>query len=282
MRPASLLRLAVLLFVLAGPPLIAGCSGGAAAATSGDEAYQRGLESFERRRWARAIELFRQALDFGRTSETAANAQLYLARAYAADRQYLLATSEYARFLGFYRDDPRLEEAAFERIQAYVAMSPSYELDQTPTHEALRYIGEFVRQYPSSARVAEANALVTTLRAKLARKQYETARLYERRELYEAAGMAYGTVLTDFPASEYADDAALGQLRAAVLYADGSIPARRAERYRQAVRLYEQVVTLYPGSPVLREAEVYYDRAYRGVQAAGGTPAAAAPAATGN
>lgn len=273
----SVRLLSVLLFVIAGAAAGAGCGSSAAVASSGEEAYQRGMEAFERRRWLRAIELFRQSLDFGRTTDTADDAQLYLARAYAADGQHLLATAEYARFIGFYRNDPRLEDAAYERIQSYVALSPTYELDQTPTYEALRYIGEFVRQYPQSERVAEANALVASLREKLALKQYETARLYERREMYEAATMSYATVVTDFPTSPYAAPSALGQLRTAVLYAEGSIPSRRAERFQSAIRLYEQIVTLYAASPLLREAEALYDRAYRGHQAA--TAAAAATTA---
>lgn len=277
-RPA--VRLAALALALAVPVLGAGCGGGAAVASSGQEAYERGMEAFERRRFARAIELFRQSLDFGRTGDTADDAQLYLARAYAGDRQYLLATSEYARFIGFYRTDPRLEDAQYERIQAYAALSPSFELDQTPTYEAIRYIGEFLRQYPDSERTADAATLLAELREKLARKQYEAARLYERRELYEAAVMAYGAVLADYPTSAFADDAAVGQLRAAVLYAEGSIAARQPDRFREALRLYERVVTLYPGSPFLREAEGHYDRAYRGLRATGADVPTATPTAT--
>lgn len=276
----AVLRAAAYAAVLAVPMLAAGCGSSGAVATSGEDAYARGLESFERRRYARAIELFRQALDFGRTSDIADDAQLYLARAYAGDRQYLLAATEYSRFIGFYRTDPRLEDASYERIQAYADLSPSYELDPTPTIEAIRYIGEFLRQYPASERTAEATALLTTLREKLARKQYEAARLYERRELYEAAGMAYAAVLTDYPTSAYADDAAVGQLRAAVAYAEGSIAARQPERFREALRLYDQVVTLYPATPLLREAEAAYDRAYRGLRATGADVPAEAASAT--
>lgn len=264
-RPLGLLVLMVALVL----PLATGCGGGAVVASSGQDAYERGMEAFNRRKWSRAIELFKQSLDFGRTSDTADDAQLYLARAYAADRQYLLATNEYARFLGFYRTDPRLEEASFERIESFAAQSPSFELDQTPTHEAIRYIGEFLRQYPTSTRTDGANTLLSELREKLAHKQHEAARLYESRELYEAAMMAYSTVLADYPTSAYADDAAVGRLRAAVRYAEGSIAARQPERFREALRLYEQVVTLYPGSPLLREAEAHYDRAYRGLRATG-------------
>ncbi len=262
-------RLAAALFLFAAVGPLAACGGSTAVASSAQEAHARGMEAFGRGRHERAIEHFRQALDFGRTSDIAADAQLYLARAYAADGQHLLATSEYARFIGFYRTDPRLQDAAFERIQSYAALSPAYELDQTPTHDALRYITEFVRQNPGTERAAEAAALAETLREKLARKQFESARLYERRELYEAAMMAYATVTADYPTSPLADDAALGGVRASLRYAEGSVAARQPERYRETLRLYDQMVTLYPSSELLRDAESLYDRAWQGLRATG-------------
>ena len=262
-------RLAAVLFVFAAVLPLAACGGGAAVASSAQEAHARGMEAFQRGRHARAVEHFRQALDFGRTSEVAADAQLYLARALAADGQHLEATAEFARFIGFYRTDPRLQDAAFERIQSYAALSPAYELDQTPTHDALRYITEFIRQNPGTERAAEAATLAGTLREKLARKQFEAARLYERRELYEAAMMAYAAVTADYPTSPLADDAALGQVRAALRYAEGSVAARQPERFREALRLYDQMVTLYPSSELLRDAEVLYDRAWQGLRATG-------------
>ena len=248
---------------------VAGCSGGGAAtADSGVDAYARGRAAYDDGKYARAIEYLRTALDFGRTSEVAADAQLYLARAYRADRQYLLAGNEYTRFIEFYRNDERLEEAAYERIQAYASLSPRYELDQTPTYEAIRYIQQYARQYPASPNVTEAEALLGSLREKLARKQYEAGHLYERREMYEAAVLSFGRVLTEYPSSAYADDALLGQIQAQISYAEGSVPARQAERFQEALRLYDQFLALFPASPLVRDAEALYDRAYRGLQAA--------------
>lgn len=261
------LRFGLLALVL----LVAGCSGGSAtAANSGLEAYTRGRAAYDAGKYARAIEYLRASLDFGRTGEVAPDAQLYLARAYRGDRQYLLAGNEYTRFIEFYRTDPRLEEAAYERILTYAALSPRYELDQTPTHEAIRYIQQYARQYPDSPNVAEAETLLGTLREKLARKQYEAGHLYDRREMYEAAALSFGRVLTEYPASEYADDALLGQIEAQISYAEGSIPARQAERFQEALRLYDQFLALFPASPLVHDAEGLYDRAYRGFRAAGG------------
>ncbi len=255
--------------------VLAGCSGGPETFSSAQAAYDRGVEAFERERYDRAIEYLRAALDFGRTSELADDAQLYLARAYAGDRQYLLAGNEFTRFIEFYRGDPRIEQAAFERIEAYAALSPRYELDQTDTRQAIAYVQLYLQQYPQSPNAEAAALIASTLREKLARKLYETGRLYERRELYEAATLTYRDVLAEYPTSDYVDDALASAVRSQTLYAEGSIPSLQNARYQEAVQIYDQLLTLFPDSPVLTEAQADYERAYQGWLATGGEASAA-------
>ena len=254
---------------------VAACGGGPTTFGSAQEAYDRGLAEAERGRHDLAIESLRAALDFGRTSELADDAQLALARAYAADGQHLLAGNEFTRFIEFYRTDPRVEQAAYERIQAYAELSPRFELDQTDTRQALQYIRLYLQQYPESPNAAAAAALADEMREKLARKLYEQARLYERRELYDAAVFSYREVLDQYPTSQYVDDALLGAVRAQVAYAEGSVPARQESRFRLALDLYDQLTTLFPQSPILAEAQGHYDDAYAGWRAAGGEAASA-------
>jgi outer membrane protein assembly factor BamD len=274
--PVRRLGLVLSLFALApvglaalAPLGLAGCSaGGPAVAADAAEAYARGLRAMERRRYDRAIEAFRAAIDFGRATPVARDAQLALARAYAADRQELLAGQEFSRFIEFYADDPRVEEAEFERLQAYYRLSPDYELDQTDTERAIEYIRLFLQRHPDGPRAAEAGAMMDELREKLARKRYEAARLYERRELFEAAVLTFRSVLEDYPASTWADDAMLGALRAQTRYAEASVAARQGARFAEALALYDRLVELFPRSPLLAEAEGIYDRAFAGRQAA--------------
>ncbi|MFN3597787.1 MAG: outer membrane protein assembly factor BamD [Rubricoccaceae bacterium] len=273
-RLAGLLALALL------APLFAACSGPGNTIGSAEEAFARGQEAFERRRFDTAAQHFRTALDFGRTTELAVEAQFMLARAHFENREFLIAANEYTRFLDFYRNNPRAEEAAFERIRAYYRLSPPFELDQTDTEQALVHIRQFLQQYPQSPRVPELVAMQEELREKLARKQFEAGRLYERRRFFEAAVITYRGVLTDYPTSAFADDAQLGMLRAQVGFAEASIPARQAERFREALAFYDRFTQLFPQSPLAREAEALYDRAFRGLRAAEAAEASA-PVASG-
>lgn len=250
------LRSALFLFLAL---VVAGCAGsGRVTAESPEEAFQRGKELYDRGKYDRAIEYFQLVFDFGRTNPVAADAQYHLAQSYFNTKQYLLAANEFTRFVELYRTDERVEEGEYLRAESYYRLSPPYQLDQTDTNTALNYLRLYLSKYPEGERAAEAGAKIDELRSKLARKQYETGRLYERRELFEAAGLSYLGVLEKYPDSGYVDDALLGAIRSFKAYAEASIPARRAERYQQAADAHRQLVQLFPDSPHRAEADALH------------------------
>lgn len=235
---------------------IAGCSGsGKARYDSPEEAYTTGKQYFEEGKYLRAIEFLQGSFDFGPTHEFAADAQLMLARAYAANRDYLLAAHEYSRFIQIYRLDPRIAEAEYEYAMTFFHQSPRYQLDQTDTEKAVRQFQLFIDKYPMSPLVADAEEKITVLREKLGRKGYETGRLYERRDLYQAAAVSYEQVFDKYPDTQWADDALLGAVRVYILYADNSVESKMEERYAKAVENYQRLRQLFPTESVTSEAE---------------------------
>ena len=245
-------RSALPLFLLL---LAAGCSSGnRIASETPEEAFEKGLAFYERGKYDRAVEYFQHVFDFGRTNPSAADAQYYLAKSYFEDEQYLLSANEFTRFVELYRGDERAEEGEYGRAMSYVRLSPPYQLDQTDTQTALTYLRLYLSKYPEGEHAAELAAYTGELRAKLAKKQFEIAELYERRELYEAAALSYEGVIEKYPDSEYADDALLGAVRSYRAYAEASIPSRQPERYQQAADTYARLVQLFPQSPLLGEA----------------------------
>jgi outer membrane protein assembly factor BamD len=254
---------AALLVVL----LLSACSSGRLRYDSPQDAYNKGLEAYERGRYTTAAEYFQAVLSFGRAGEYADDAQLYLARSYGASEQYILAASEYSRFSELYRSDPRVAEAEFERAQMYVRQSPGYQLDQTQTQAAVTSLQLFVNRFPDHEKRADAEELIADLRAKMARKAFESGTLYERRELFEAAAITYERAFQDYPDAAYADESLLGAIRMYVAFAEESIAARQPERYGKAIELYERFVEIFPTSEHLRDAEDYYTRAARALPA---------------
>jgi outer membrane protein assembly factor BamD len=237
----------VLLLVSVGS---SGCSGsGRARYDSPEDAYRKGVELYERGKYSRAIEYLQGVFDFGRTSEYAADAQLLLARANANAGDYLLASNEYQRFIQLYRSDPRLPQAEYENAMTFVSRSPSYQLDQTDTERSVTQLQLFMDRYPTSEYVASADSTIKVLREKMARKQYESAGLYERRELYEAAALTYVGLFDRYPDTVWADDALIGAVRNYIEFSRQSVRSKQAERYQLAVDNYDRLAQLFPDSP---------------------------------
>lgn len=260
MRLRSVLLLVLFAFA-------AGCSGsGRVTAETPEAAFQAGKDLYDRGKYDRAVEYFQLVFDFGRTNPWADDAQYYLAQSYFQNRQYLLSANEFTRFVELYKTDERVEEGDYLRAESYYRLSPPYELDQTDTETALSYMRLYLSKYPDGAYVTEIGAKIDELRSKLARKQFETGRLYERRELFEAAGLSYLAVLEKYPDSAYADDALVGAVRSFKLFAEASIPARQQERYGQAAAAYQQLVQLFPESPLRGEADALYAEVERALQ----------------
>lgn len=260
-----------LALVLAAIVFVVGCSGSSQIRhNSAEEAFQNGVELYEAGRYERAIRYFRAVFSYGRSNEWAPDAQLYLARAYRDDGQYALAATEYNRFMQLYRTDERVPEAEFERAMSLYARSPSYQLDQTYTRRAVDAFTLFIDRYPNHELIPEAEEKVRELQEKLARKKYEAAELYERREMWEAAALTYEGVFDEYPQTSWADNALLGAIRTYVEYADRSIQARQRERYQQAIENYQLLTQAFPESPLLKRAEALYERAQARLEAVAG------------
>lgn len=228
---------------------------------SAEEAFQTGFELYEEGRYERAIRYFRAVFNYGRSNQWAPDAQLYLARSYRDDGQHALAATEYDRFIQLYGNDERVPQAEFERALSFYERSPSYQLDQTYTRRALNAFTLFIDRYPNHELVPEAEERIEELQEKLARKQYEAAELYERRQMWEAAANYYESVFDRYPQTEWADNALLGAIRAYIEYADRSIQARQPERYQRAIENYQLLAQTFPESPLLKRAESLYERA---------------------
>lgn len=222
------------------------------------EAFDKGLAEFEEGDFDRAAEYLQGVFDFGRTHQWAADAQLLLARAYRGNEDYLLAANEYTRFTQIYRSDPRVPDAEYELAMTYFDRSPEYRLDQTDTERAIVQFQLFIERYGSNPLVDEAQARIIELRGKLAQKQIHTARLYERREYYNAAAVSYEAAFDRFYDTEFADDALLGAMKAYLQYAKLSIRERQLERLEEAESNYLRLIQIFPDSPLVKEAETLF------------------------
>jgi outer membrane protein assembly factor BamD len=259
-------------FLLAG--FLAGCgSTDTLRFDNPQDAYNRGRVEFERGRYQRAAEVFQQVFTFGRTHEWAADAQWYLAMSHYNQREFIIAGSEFSRFAQLYRGDPRVAEAEYMRAMTYYELSPPFQLDQTDSQRAVEAFQLYINRFPRHERVADAQEKIGELRDKMARKQFESGRLYERRLMWQAAALTYERAFDLYPDTRWADEALLGAMRAFVSFADESVRERQAERYQRVIDNYNRLVQIFPNSPHQEEARALREQAEARIRALGAVAA---------
>lgn len=234
---------------------LVGCSGGNKIdANSPKQAYEKGMTAYEEGDHQDAVRYFQSVFNYGRGNEWAPDAQYQLALTHRKQGKHLVAANEFKRFTQLYRNNPKVPQAEFEQAKSYYLRSPQYHLDQTDTKKAIELFRLFIDRYPGHDRVAEAKSMINEMQAKLAHKQYDAARLYERRDMWRAATESYRSLFDQYPETPWADDALLGALRSYVQYADRSVQNKQAERYQKALDQYAQLQQLFPESSLLDTA----------------------------
>ncbi|MFB6099601.1 MAG: outer membrane protein assembly factor BamD [Salinibacter sp.] len=260
------MRSSVLVPVLLGAlfGLFVGCSGGEKRTYRGPEgAYQKGMAQFKEGDYKQAIRLFRAVFEYGRGNEWAPKARFQLAMAQRKLGKHLVAASEFKRFTQLYRNSKMLPRAEFERANSYYLRSPMYRLDQSDSREAISLFRLFIDRYPNHELVPKAKKKINELRAKLAHKKFAAGKLYERREMWNAATTVYEGTFDQYPGTPWADNALLGAVRSYIRYADRSVQSKKADRYQKAIENYNRLVQLFPESKLLDEAEQLYSEARR-------------------
>jgi outer membrane protein assembly factor BamD len=113
------------------------------------------------------------------------------------------ARAEFDRLVIDFPNSSFSEEARFRIGHCSFLASNPPSRDQSRTRDAIRELKDFVNQYPNSVFADSATAYLAKCHDKLAQKEFDAARFYQKLEKYESAIVYYRTVETDFPLSAY-------------------------------------------------------------------------------
>jgi outer membrane protein assembly factor BamD len=97
-----------------------------------------------------------------------------------------------------------LPQAQFMLAECYYQLSPDYSLDQKYTKKAIEEFQAFIDFFPLDSKVSEAEKKINELNDKLARKEYDTAVIYEKLEYTKAALLYYENVMEVYHDTKYA------------------------------------------------------------------------------
>jgi outer membrane protein assembly factor BamD len=103
--------------------------------------------------------------------------------------------------------------------------------------------------------VQECNALIDEMRQKLERKSFEIAKQYWHTENYRAAVEALATTLNEFPDTRFREEAMYLKLDSSFKLAKNSIVSLQAQRFKQTLTAYYDLIDAFPQSGYKKQAE---------------------------
>ena len=223
------------------------------------EQYKAAMEYYENETYNKAGILFEIIRPLARGSAEAEYIEFYYAYSNYYQRQYILSSHYFKTFFDTYRRSRFAEEALFMHAMSEYQQSPSPNLDQMPTKQAIGAFQDFLNRFPNSERRAEASDIINELQRKLETKAFLNAKQYYTLERYEAAVIALENFASDFPDSQYREEAAYLRFVAQYEFAQKSIIAKQRERYKEASKLYLKFIDRYPASEFGKRAEDQYE-----------------------
>ncbi|MDR0763687.1 MAG: outer membrane protein assembly factor BamD [Bacteroidales bacterium] len=216
-------------------------------------------QAYNSKSYKKVIAIYEDMLPLLRGRDGFEDVLYRLAYCYYYEGDYFMSSHYFRSLTRQFPNGSYLEEAMYMGAYCKSMESLYFRLDQTATKDAIRQLQLFVNYYPKSARVIEANGIIDKMRAKLARKSFEIANMYYRRDLYNAAAIAYGIFLREYPESLYREEAMYKLVKSRYLYADKSVAARQPERFAKMIESYEMFYRNYRDSKYMKEINKYKD-----------------------
>lgn len=215
--------------------------------TFADSLYHQG-------KYKKALKLMEQLVPAYRGKPQAEKLTYLYANTFYELEDYFSSGYQFERFTQAYPKSDSTEIAYFKSAKSFYQLSERFSLDQKETYRGMEKLQGFINTYPNSEKRVEANQLVSELRTKLEKKQFETARQYYRIEDYKAAIESFDNFIADNPGTSYREQAFLFRLKAAYELAINSLPYLVQERLQTAKGHYNNYIKYYKDTESAAEA----------------------------
>jgi outer membrane protein assembly factor BamD len=219
-----------------------------------DQKYELAMKLYNEKDYSRALQLFEPLMTMMKATDKAQKLYYNYAYCYYYQKDYILASYYFKRFSNNFPNTKEAEECFYMSAYCNYLYSPDYQLDQTTTMEALKDLQLFTNTYPTSPRVSECNDLIDKIRIKLEYKDYRIARMYYRMSDFVSAVTCYNNILKNYTDTPHKEEILYLILKSYYRYANESIESKKKERYLKAVGAYNELVSLYPKSRYITEA----------------------------
>lgn len=178
--------------------------------TTSEALYSASMHEYQRHHWDNAILGFEKlSTDLSPRDSLLPWAYWYLASAHANQDEFLLAAQSYSRLVETFPDDSLADNAALESARSYAKLWRKPSLDPLYGETALASYNTLIGLYPDSPLVPTAQKEIAGLEEWFAKKDFDAGYYYFRRKLYDSANLYFKDVLTKYPNTPTAKDAAL-------------------------------------------------------------------------
>jgi len=173
--------------------------------TSPDEEFQKIVRIFEEGNYGKTINSLTYFFNRYPGSHWIDDAQFYYAESYFKSENYIQAMDEFQFLLNNFPNSNWSELGLLRKAQCLEKMAPLTQRDQTLTKEAIDAYNDFIRKYPYSKYLEEANAGKKEAMEKINKKLLEIGEIYIKMGINKAAIIYLKQVAKD---SEKWDDKA--------------------------------------------------------------------------
>ena len=219
-----------------------------------DQKYEMAMKLYSEKDHSRALQLFEPLMNMMKATDKAQKLYYCHAYCYYYGKDYTLASYYFKRFSNNFPNTKEGEECFYMSAYCNYLISPDYQLDQTSSMDAIKDLQLFTNTYPTSPRVSECNDLIDKIRTKLEFKDYKIAKMYYRMSDFVSAVTCFNNILKDYTDSPHTEEIHYLIFKSYYRYAKESIETKQKERFLKAVVAYNELITLYPKSQYLIEA----------------------------
>lgn len=180
---------------------------------SAEEHFNYAMSLFNEEDFEYAVPEFQAILLNNAGSSVSDDAQYYLAMSYFNRKQYYLAAYEFSKLIRDIPASPFVTDSQYQLAESYYKQSPNVSLDQTFTKKAIEEFQSFINFFPANPKAVEAENKIKELNSKLAEKEYNSGRIYERMEYYTAAIKYYSLVIDTYHDTKFAPEALYARMK---------------------------------------------------------------------
>jgi outer membrane protein assembly factor BamD len=223
--------------------------------------YQEAMSKYEKKDYYEARKLFQEAIPLLKGKKEIITAQFYLAQCYFYDKDYGKSAYYFAEFYKTYPRVQQTEEALYMQGYSMYLDSPDIRLDATKTEKALKFLKQYIHQFPRGTYQPQVQQCIQELEDKLALKAFRNATLYYKLGLYQAAIIAINNFQQAYPAAVYCEEAIYIKIKAQSKLAEKAAAEEQLNTWKMVIQYYYELVDQYPTSKYAQEVQALYEQA---------------------